>query len=151
MIGRPPRATRTDTRFPYTTRFRSKAVGKGTGLGLSQIFGFLRQSDGEIAIASTPGEGTTVTVYLPRHVGEAVIAADRETGEPAAPPVVGAIEVLVVEDDPRVLAATVGAIEELGHRPIACGDPLLAPSVLDRHPQIELIVSDVLKIGRAHV
>src|SRR3546814_6242281 len=58
--------------------------------------------------------------------------------------VVGAIEVLVVEDDPRVLAATVGAIEELGHRPIACGDPLLAPSVLARHPQIELIVSDVL-------
>src|SRR3546814_6490551 len=57
---------------------------------------------------------------------------------------VGAIEVLVVEDDPRVLAATVGAIEELGHRPIACGDPLLAPSVLARHPQIELIVSDVL-------
>src|SRR3546814_13872277 len=94
MIGRPPRATRTDTRFPYTTRFRSKAVGKGTGLGLSQIFGFLRQSDGEIAIASTPGEGTTVTVYLPRHVGEAVIAADRETGAHADPPVVGAIEVI---------------------------------------------------------
>src|SRR3546814_12521687 len=57
---------------------------------------------------------------------------------------VGAIEVLVVEDDPRVLAATVGAIAELGHRPIACGDPLLAPSVLARHPQIALIVSDVL-------
>src|SRR3546814_5415489 len=71
--------------------FTTKPVGKGTGLGLSQIFGFLRQSDGEIAIASTPGEGTTVTVYLPRHVGEAVIAADRETGEPAAPPVVGAV------------------------------------------------------------
>ncbi|HVJ00214.1 MAG TPA: ATP-binding protein [Sphingomonas sp.] len=128
--------------------FTTKPVGKGTGLGLSQIFGFVRQSDGEIAIASIPDEGTTVTVYLPRHAGETVIVAEGTEDEPARAAAVDPIEVLVVEDDPRVLAATTGAIEELGHRPIACGDPLLAPTLLARHPEIELIVSDVLMPGQ---
>lgn len=123
--------------------FTTKPVGKGTGLGLSQIFGFLRQSEGEIAIASTPGKGTTVTVYLPRYLGEAA-ASTADRGEPAAPAAVEAIDVLVVEDDPRVLAATVGALKELGHRPIPCSDPLRAPELLGQHPHVELIVSDVL-------
>jgi CheY-like chemotaxis protein len=56
----------------------------------------------------------------------------------------GALQILVVEDDPRVLAATTGALEELGHRVIACGDPLAAPALLDQHGEVDLIVSDVL-------
>ena len=51
--------------------FTTKPVGQGTGLGLSQIFAFVRQSTGEVAIASEPGAGTTVTLYLPRHIAAA--------------------------------------------------------------------------------
>src|SRR3546814_8514504 len=49
--------------------FTTKDVGKGTGLGLSQIYGFVRQSRGELSIDSVEGEGTTVTLFLPRHAG----------------------------------------------------------------------------------
>ena len=126
--------------------FTTKPVGKGTGLGLSQIFGFVRQSDGEIAITSAAGEGTTVTLYLPRHVADAAVDAVHD--EPATTPAIEPIDVLVVEDDPRVLAATSGAIEELGHRPIRCGDPLSAPALLAQHPGIELVLSDVLMPGQ---
>ena len=129
--------------------FTTKPVGKGTGLGLSQIFGFVRQSEGQIAIDSTPGTGTTVTLYLPRSVsiGEVDVAqvVTPDLADAIAP--VG-LDILVVEDDPRVLAATMGALEELGHHPIGCGDPLQAPALLSEHDPIDLIISDVLMPGQ---
>ena len=57
--------------------FTTKAVGKGTGLGLSQIFGFAHQSGGEVTIDSAVGEGTTVSIYLPRPAAAAELAAER--------------------------------------------------------------------------
>ena len=122
--------------------FTTKPVGKGTGLGLSQIFAFVRQADGEISIVSEPGKGTTVTLYLPRHTGNADRVAPDEDQATAAP--YEALDILVVEDDPRVLAATMGALAELGHRPVACDDPLAASVALDRIGGADLIVSDVL-------
>ena len=122
--------------------FTTKEAGKGTGLGLSQIFAFVRQHDGEIAIDSAPDHGTTVTLYLPRDT-TAVEAAPAPTApEPVAE--ANGYDILVVEDDPRVLAATTGALEELGHRTIACPDPLAAPDLLAQHPEVSLVVSDVL-------
>jgi len=122
--------------------FTTKEAGRGTGLGLSQIFALVDQMEGWIGIDTAPGRGTTVTLHLPRH-----------RGEPMAPPVAeaivpveasGPLQVLVVEDDPRVLAATTGALEELGHQPIGCNDPLAAPAMLERHPGVGLIITDVL-------
>ena len=123
--------------------FTTKEAGKGTGLGLSQIFAFVRQHEGEIAIDTAPGAGTTVMLYLPRDAAVAAVAAvENLPPEPAME--VDGYDILVVEDDPRVLAATTGALEELGHRTVACPDPLAAPGLLERHPEIALVVSDVL-------
>jgi signal transduction histidine kinase len=128
--------------------FTTKPVGKGTGLGLSQIFGFVRQSGGEIGIDSAPGRGTRVTLYLPRHLSEEEVAeAADQSGE--APEHVGRpLQILVVEDDPRVLAATLGALKELGHAATGCDDPLAAPGALALVPGLDLIVSDVLMPGQ---
>ena len=124
--------------------FTTKEAGKGTGLGLSQVFALIRQLGGEITIDSNPGRGTEVTLFVPRDTGTDFGDAVPDTilGLPAYIP--ENLVVLVVEDDPRVLAATSGALRELGHRVIACNDPLAAPAVLDGDDDIELIVSDVL-------
>jgi signal transduction histidine kinase/ActR/RegA family two-component response regulator len=130
--------------------FTTKPVGKGTGLGLSQIFGFVRQSGGEIEIKSTPGIGTTVTVYLPRHIADAPAAAARRDEAPIDLPAraYDGLSVLVVEDDPRVLAATMDALDELGHRAVACDDPLAAPALIEQEGNaFDLIVSDVVMPG----
>ncbi|WP_419809786.1 ATP-binding protein [Sphingomonas sp.] len=123
--------------------FTTKGVGKGTGLGLSQLFALVRQLDGEVAIRTAPGEGTTVTLHLPRDVGGRE-RAPRPEVTIVATSAPRALDILVVEDDPRVLAATMGALGELGHRPVACGDPLAAPAALDAAGGIDLLITDVL-------
>jgi len=127
--------------------FTTKPVGKGTGLGLSQIFGFVRQSGGEIGIETVLGEGSTVTLYLPRYVGETVATTAEPEPESAAPAMTG-LDILVVEDDPRVLSATLGALQELGHRATGCGDPLAAPGTLAQLGAVDLVLTDVLMPGQ---
>jgi signal transduction histidine kinase/ActR/RegA family two-component response regulator len=125
--------------------FTTKPVGKGTGLGLSQIFGFARQSGGDVEIASAPGAGTTVSLYLPRstRVPEGAPAEAAAAAEEAQPGALGT-SILVVEDDPRVSRATVGALEELGYHPIACASGAEALVILDQNPAIELLITDVM-------
>ena len=123
--------------------FTTKPVGKGTGLGLSQIFGLVRQSNGEIRIESAPGKGTSVHLYLPRRIGEDEgVGSHAPTGDidTRQPPT----RILVVEDDPRVLNQTMAALAELGHLPVACNHPAKAAKLLKSHGDIALIVSDVL-------
>jgi CheY-like chemotaxis protein len=128
--------------------FTTKPVGKGTGLGLSQIFGFVRQSMGEIVIASQVGIGTTVTLLLPRFVGAQRIApAELQPGRPPAAKREEHVTILVVEDDPRVLNATVEALAELGHHPIPCPSPDQAEMLIDAHPDVRLILTDVVMPG----
>lgn len=123
--------------------FTTKEVGKGTGLGLSQIFALVRQMEGEVHIDSAPGQGATVTMHLPRDVADADDVARPELAAvPSSPP--RSLDVLVVEDDPRVLTATMAALAELGHRVTACSDPLAAPAMLDEAGGVDLLVSDVL-------
>jgi signal transduction histidine kinase/CheY-like chemotaxis protein len=129
--------------------FTTKPVGKGTGLGLSQIFGFVRQSQGEIMMTSEPGRGTTVTLLLPRFAGAATaLPVEPKSIWPAAtrPPIQHA-SILVVEDDPRVLSATAEALTELGHVPIPCPTPDQALGLLAANPDVRLILSDVVMPG----
>ncbi|WP_084580600.1 ATP-binding protein [Sphingomonas azotifigens] len=129
--------------------FTTKPVGKGTGLGLSQIFGFVRQSGGGIAIETAPDQGTTVTLYLPRYKGAMTGTAAAPTAiEPAEEKAGDSYDILVVEDDPRVLAATLAALCELGHRPVGCSDPLHAPTTIEAMPVLDLVMTDVLMPGQ---
>ncbi len=124
--------------------FTTKPVGKGTGLGLSQIFGFVRQSHGEIRIESEAGEGTSVHIYLPRRIvaeSDLPSPADSIEREPTRHP---PTRILVVEDDPRVLNQTMAALAELGHLPLACDHPNKAEKMLAANRDIGLIVTDVL-------
>ncbi|WP_332811932.1 ATP-binding protein [Sphingomonas sp.] len=128
--------------------FTTKPVGKGTGLGLSQIFGFARQSGGDVTIASTPDVGTTVAIYLPRSLEAARQHAEKAaqiSAQDAEPTLVGAgSSILVVEDDPRVSRATVSSLEELGYVPIACAGGKEALEILATSDRIDLIITDVM-------
>ena len=123
--------------------FTTKPVGKGTGLGLSQIFGFAHQSGGEVGIESKVGKGTTVSLYLPRTEAVAPVRLHPQaTGGQSEPTVPGA-RILLVEDDPRVRAATVDALEDLDYEPVACDGGEEAIKLFDAQ-QFDLVISDVI-------
>ncbi len=123
--------------------FTTKEVGRGTGLGLSQVYGFIKQSDGHVKIYSEVGEGTTVKVYLPRLVN----ATEEEAGPPAPPPLplADAQEVvLVVEDEAAVRQFSVEALGELGYRVLEADGAAAALKLIDAHPEIDLLFTDVV-------
>jgi signal transduction histidine kinase/ActR/RegA family two-component response regulator len=123
--------------------FTTKPVGKGTGLGLSQIFGFAHQSEGEVGIESEIGKGTTVSLYLPRTRAAAPIRLQgKALGRELEPTVPGA-RILLVEDDPRVRAATVDALEDLDYQPTACSSGADAIVAFDAET-FDLVISDVI-------
>jgi len=126
--------------------FTTKPVGQGTGLGLSQVFGFVGQSAGKVLIASRPGAGTTVTLLLPRHMG-AVSGRTEPAPARALAPGPSGRSILVIEDDLRVLSATIDSLAELGHRTIACDRPEKAAGLLAQAGQVDLILSDVVMAG----
>ncbi len=127
--------------------FTTKPRGRGTGLGLSQALGFARQSGGGIAIASTPGRGTIVSLYLPRHHGDGAIVPRHDFPAERHHAHHPGRVALVIEDDPRVLNATVEALRELGHDPVPCATAAQVPLLLRARRDIALIVSDVLLPG----
>ncbi|WP_167456066.1 PAS domain-containing protein [Methylobacterium currus] len=122
--------------------FTTKPIGEGTGLGLSMIYGFAQQSGGQVRIASTLGEGTTVSLYLPRHVG--AVPGEDETGTTAALPRSAQGEtVLVVDDEPTVRMLVTDILEDLGYTAIEAGDSAAGLKVLRSDVRIDLLVTDV--------
>jgi PAS domain S-box-containing protein len=127
--------------------FTTKSVGQGTGLGLSQVYGFVRQSGGQVRMTSADGEGTAIRIYLPAArpdaqvpeddtQRESLLAAQRET-------------ILVVEDDPDVRAFTVETVRELGYDVLEARDGVNALNLLRQTPagDIDLLFSDVVLPG----
>jgi CheY-like chemotaxis protein len=123
----------------YTT----KGVGRGSGLGLSQVFGFVKQSSGHVKIYSEVGQGTTLKVYLPRHVGADSGILDTARAEP--PPNGDKSEViLVVEDETTVRNMTVDALRDLGYTVVHAGSGKEALEQLALQPNIILLFTDIV-------
>jgi len=124
--------------------FTTKEVGKGTGLGLSQVYGFVKQSGGYVAIDSEPGRGTTVNIYLPRH-GGADSAEEREEPEYASLPGGRSDElVLVVEDEDQVREFSTETLRDLGYSVLAAPNGPAALEILRQRSDIRLLFTDVV-------
>jgi PAS domain S-box-containing protein len=121
--------------------FTTKPLGEGTGLGLSMIYGFARQSNGQVRIHSTLGEGSTVSIHLPRHVGAAAIMAEEESGAAAA--TASGQTILVVDDEATVRHLIDEVLDELGYTVIGAADGAAGIKVLQSGARIELLITDV--------
>ncbi|CAO3407435.1 ATP-binding protein [Azospirillum largimobile] len=121
--------------------FTTKGVGKGTGLGLSMVYGFARQSGGNAAIDSRPGEGTRVRIDLPLTEAK----PPEPPPAPSAPePVHRPLRILVVEDNPLVLMATVEGLTQEGFTVETAEDGVAAMELLETDREFDLVVSDVV-------
>jgi signal transduction histidine kinase len=125
--------------------FTTKDVGKGTGLGLSQVYGFVTQSGGHVAITSEVGRGATVTIRLPRsaalpepvglpHDGDADVPMGRET-------------ILVVEDNVEVHELVVMTLNDLGYRVLSATSGPAALDIVRSGKPVDLLFSDVMMPG----
>ncbi|GLH77969.1 histidine kinase [Bradyrhizobium sp. SSBR45G] len=123
--------------------FSTKGVGKGTGLGLSMVFGFVKQSGGHIKVYSEVGHGTSIKLYLPRST-----ATPAATAEQHLPNATGGDEtILIVEDDPLVRQHVVTQVGSLGYTTLAAANAAEALAVLEHHPEIDLLLTDVIMPG----
>jgi len=124
--------------------FTTKEVGKGTGLGLSMVYGFVKQSNGHIALDSAVGRGTEVVLYLPR----ATMTSRPAKVDPRKPDLRGAHEiVLVVEDDGLVRSYVLTQIESLGYTTRSASNGPEALAVLDSGVPVDLLFTDVIMPG----
>ena len=120
--------------------FTTKEVGKGSGLGLSQVYGFVTQSGGHVAIDSKPGVGTTVTLYLPA-VSPAATGLQTTRPDAVRAP---AGRILVVEDDPEVLDVAVEMLRGFGYEVLTAPDGPSALAVLRRDAEIDVLFTDIV-------
>jgi PAS domain S-box-containing protein len=121
--------------------FTTKPIGQGTGLGLSMIHGFMGQIGGDVTIRSAPGQGTTVTMFLPR-------AWNADTNQAIAPAfpqsrLAASGTVLVVEDDAAISMLIVSLLDELGLKSVVAVDGNAGLSILKSDVRVDLLVSDV--------
>jgi CheY-like chemotaxis protein len=121
--------------------FTTKPIGQGTGLGLSQVLGFAHQSGGEVSMDSRVGQGTTITILLPRSresLAQVVdedrpVSHDRRTAT-----------ILVVDDDPAVRNLTVQALETLNYRVIEAENGRVALDLFRHDENIDLTLVDLV-------
>ncbi|WP_372785752.1 PAS domain S-box protein [Phenylobacterium sp.] len=125
--------------------FTTKPVDKGTGLGLSQVYGFAKQSRGEIDVRSELGQGATFTLYLPRTLAEVGAAQAAISVDPTTVPV---RHILLVEDNQGVGHFAAGLLRELGQTVTWVGDGQAALELLEhRAAEFDLVFSDVVMPG----
>ncbi|HDS1735443.1 PAS domain-containing sensor histidine kinase [Pseudomonas sp. BP8] len=123
--------------------FTTKQLGKGTGLGLSMVYGFVRQSGGQLHIDSQPDQGTCVRLYLPRHL-QAIVPRPSPIGTQASPVAHRAQRlIMLVEDQPTMQIVLREVLEELGHRVHAFDSGAAAVAALSEGVRPDLLISDI--------
>jgi PAS domain S-box-containing protein len=121
--------------------FTTKPIGQGTGLGLSMIYGFARQSNGHATIDTRPGQGTTISLYLPRHIGDDT--APHPSATRAAEYAATGETVLVVEDEPVVRGVILEMLGDQGYRTLEAVDGASGLRILRSDAPVDLLVTDV--------
>jgi PAS domain S-box-containing protein len=122
--------------------FTTKDVGKGTGLGLATVYGIVKQNNGYIDIDSEQGQGTTVSIYLPRHTGESERVG---TGHVEKPVAQGHETILIVEDEPVILEIAKLVLEKSGYRVLAASLPDEAMRLAREYGgKIHLLITDIV-------
>ena len=122
--------------------FTTKPIGSGTGLGLSMIYGFARQSGGQVRIHSVPDAGTTVTIYLPRNA----CAAEPEKAQPKFFEVQraeGGETILLVDDEASIRMLVTETLIDLGYQVMEAADGPSALKLIAAGRKIDLLVTDV--------
>ena len=125
--------------------FTTKEVGRGSGLGLSQVYGFVSQSGGSVSITSAPGEGTAISIYLPR--SSKPLPERSLPAEQPAPRSEKGETVLLVEDDASVLELGRALLDDLGYSVISATDANSALNILRNGEKVDLLFSDVVMPG----
>jgi PAS domain S-box-containing protein len=121
--------------------FTTKPIGEGTGLGLSMIYGFAKQSGGQVRIHSNEGMGTSVTIYLPRHDGE--VAPDQAAVHKRMPKADDGESVLVVDDEEVVRMLILDVLDDLGYAAIDAADGDAALRLVEENPNLDLLITDL--------
>ncbi len=121
--------------------FTTKPLGQGTGLGLSMIYGFVQQSGGHIHLRSEVGQGTTVTIFLPRHRG--AVGGEAEVDPMAGLPQKGNAVVLVVEDELPIRMVITDVLSDLGYTVLEAADGRSGLRVLEAGTLVDLLITDV--------
>jgi signal transduction histidine kinase/CheY-like chemotaxis protein len=123
--------------------FTTKGEGQGTGLGLSMVYGFVKQTGGEIKIESEVGKGTTIQLFFPK-CRETTAATD---GAPEPALTKGTETILVVEDDDKLRTTTVGVLKDLGYEILQASDGPSAVAILKTVPSVDLLFADLILSG----
>jgi PAS domain S-box-containing protein len=124
--------------------FTTKEIGQGTGLGLSQVYGFVKQSGGNVKIYSEPGQGTTVRMYFPRRGGQVEELSDDNVPQAEA----DNETILVVEDDKDLRSYLVEVLRDLNYRVIGAQDAVAAQGILEQPSvRVDLMLTDVVMPG----
>ena len=125
--------------------FTTKGFGEGSGLGLSMVYGFVKQSGGHVEIDSTPGQGTRITIYLPR---AEVVKVARSTSPKADQITAGHGErILLVEDKKEMRRALAMQLADLGFRAIEAESAKEALSLLEDDVPVDLMLTDIVMPG----
>jgi PAS domain S-box-containing protein len=127
--------------------FTTKPTGVGTGLGLSMVYGFVKQSGGNIQIYSELGHGTSVRVFLPLAENAAKSASPREAETREAELPGGAERILLVEDDPRLRRVLSKRLRSLGYEIIEADSGAAAMAQLATKPEVAMIFTDMVMPG----